>query len=118
MRRPGAQAPGRFTAERHAVNFEWDDEKRQTNLAKHGIDFELACKIFDGPTIEALDSRRDYGEMRIGAYGEVSGVVLFVIYTVRGKRLRLIIARRAGTEERERFRTLRAAEGNKGDGPN
>lgn len=91
--------------------FEWDEPKRLANLAKHGIDFEAAKLIFDRPTVEFPDSRRDYGEVRIGAYGEVAGAVLFVIYTQRGAVRRLISARKAGADERAYYFARRAAQG-------
>lgn len=85
--------------------FAWDETKRLTNLAKHGIDFEFAKGVFDAPSIEYPDQRQDYGEIRIGAYGETSGMVLFVVYTQRDTTRRLISARRAGTRECEFYRT-------------
>jgi uncharacterized DUF497 family protein len=84
--------------------FEWDERKRAANLAKHGVDFELAKLIFDGPTLEAADVRQRYGERRIGAYGRARGIVLFVVYTWRGRRRRLISARKAGTREQEIYK--------------
>jgi uncharacterized DUF497 family protein len=98
------------------MDFEWDEQKRLTNLAKHGVDFELAKGIFDAPTIEFLDQRQDYGEPRMGAYGEVSGVVLFVIYTPRDTKRRLISARRASTQEQNFYRARIAAIGEDNDG--
>ncbi|WP_444550268.1 BrnT family toxin [Candidatus Magnetomonas plexicatena] len=83
--------------------FEWDEQKRTVNLMKHGIDFEGAKLIFDGQTIEMPDTRYDYGEQRIGAYGEVNGVLLFVVYTQRGNTRRLISARKAGTHEQKAY---------------
>jgi uncharacterized DUF497 family protein len=40
--------------------FEWDESKRQSNLAKHRIDFQDALRIFDGPVFEKVNrqSRR------------------------------------------------------------
>ena len=93
------------------MDFEWDEQKRLANLAKHGIDFEGAKGIFGAPTVEYPDHRRDYGEPRIGAYGEVSGVVLFVIYTPRGALRRMISARRASSQERDFYRARIAAGG-------
>lgn len=84
--------------------FEWDERKRKANSTKHAVDFETAKRVFDGPVIEIPDTRRDYGERRIGAYGDVSGEVLFVIYTWRGKRRRLISARKAGRDETKLYR--------------
>jgi uncharacterized DUF497 family protein len=85
------------------MDFEWDEAKRHANLEKHGVDFVLATQIFDGPTVEIPDERRNYGALRIGAYGIASGIVLFVIYTLRGNRLRLISAGKAGTYETDAY---------------
>jgi uncharacterized DUF497 family protein len=98
------------------MTFEWDEQKRLINLAKHGIDFEDARLIFDGPILEFRDSRRDYGESRIGAYGETAGSVLFVVYTRRGDVRRLISARKAGSHERESYHARIAAEGTDDEG--
>lgn len=84
--------------------FEWDERKRTANATKHGVDFEVAKRVFGGPVIEIADLRRDYGERRIGAYGEISGEVLFVIYTWRGRRRRIISARKAGGDEAKLYR--------------
>ena len=29
------------------VRFEWDDNKEQINIAKHGIDFTTAARVFE-----------------------------------------------------------------------
>lgn len=29
--------------------FEWDDEKEQINIKKHGLNFEMAARVFDDP---------------------------------------------------------------------
>jgi uncharacterized protein len=51
------------------VRLEWDSAKNATNVAKHGISFADAARIFDGPVLERIDARRDYGEVRISALG-------------------------------------------------
>jgi uncharacterized DUF497 family protein len=61
--------------------FEWDDEKYERNLAKHGVDFLRITALFDGPVIETNDDRRDYGEPRVRCLGEINGRVYFVAYT-------------------------------------
>lgn len=48
---------------------EWDDAKRRSNLEEHGVDFLDAALIFENPTIEAEDTRHDYGERRFRAAG-------------------------------------------------
>ena len=47
------------------MNFNWDRRKNRTNLARHGITFEDAIRIFEGLTLEKVDERFDYGETRV-----------------------------------------------------
>jgi uncharacterized DUF497 family protein len=66
-----------------AVRFAWDHSKSERNLAERGFDFAFATLIFDGATLERLDTRRDYGEPRTVAVGAADGVLLTVVYTDR-----------------------------------
>lgn len=43
--------------------------KIAANIKNHGIDFLDAALIFENPTIEAVDDRTDYGEVRCIALG-------------------------------------------------
>jgi len=81
--------------------FEWDESKRQANLAKHYIDFQDALRVFDSPVFETMDSRR--GEDRVVAIGSVEGIEIVVVYVTRGKRRRIISARRAHRHERQDY---------------
>ena len=86
------------------MDFEWDPAKNAANIAKHSIDFEDARHIFDGPVLEAVDDRQEYGETRMAAIGVVEGRELYVVYTMRGEHRRIISARRANRHEREAYR--------------
>ena len=45
--------------------FEWDNDKAEINLRKHGVSFEEACTVFDDAfVITQMDNRKDYGEIR------------------------------------------------------
>lgn len=81
--------------------FEWDESKRQTNLAKHGIDFRDAKRIFDGPVFENMNRRR--GEERSVAIGSMEGIEIVLVYVMRGGRCRIISARRAHRNERQDY---------------
>lgn len=85
------------------TEFEWDESKRNANFKKHGIDFADAIRMFDRPVVEWLDERKDYGEDRYIALGELDGlVILCVAYAVRGKTgevIRMIWARKATKHE-------------------
>jgi uncharacterized DUF497 family protein len=87
----------------------WDERKRASNLAKHGVDFVAAARIFDGLVVEAPDERRDYGERRMKAFGEAAGRVLCVIYTWRQGQRRVISARKANRNEAQAYRQAAAA---------
>ena len=86
------------------MNYVWDPEKNRRNVARHGIAFEDAVRIFEGPTLERVDDRFDYGEVRVYAVGVVHGVEITVIYTdlPQGKR-RIISAWRSERHEREAY---------------
>lgn len=84
--------------------FEWDEEKSLRNLAERGFDFEFACRIFEGDIIEQGDTRRDYGERRVIALGEVEGDVFAVVYTWREGRRRIISGGLANRNERNVYR--------------
>jgi uncharacterized protein len=86
------------------MSFEWDPDKNAANIAKHGIDFEDAIRIFEEPVLESIDERHEYGEARVVAFGVVDGRELAVVYTIRGRRRRIISARRAHHRERKAYR--------------
>ena len=81
--------------------FEWDESKRQANLAKHHIDFWDAKQVFDGPVFERVDNR--HGEDRLLAIGLMEGIEIVVVYAMRGNRRRIISARRANRDERQDY---------------
>lgn len=84
--------------------FEWDDAKNEANIAKHGVSFATASRIFQGPVFTAVDDRCDYGEVRENSIGMVDGVlVLTVTHTDRKGRIRIISARPAKRAERKRY---------------
>lgn len=84
------------------LNFEWDEDKAASNLAKHGVYFERAILVFDNERIERVDDREDYGEERIIALGRVGLEVFRVVYTMRGDNaVRMISAQKASKHERE-----------------
>lgn len=84
--------------------FEWDEAKSEANLRERGFDFAYAALIFEGPTLEWDDTRRDHGERRIRVIGRVEEDVLFVVYTWRGAARRIISARLANRRERDAYR--------------
>lgn len=90
------------------LEFEWDDDKAQDNLLKHGIDFRDAVQIFFDPwAVEEFDDREEYGENRFRVIGLVQGRVVLVAYAERRGTIRLISARVASSEERRTYEDSR-----------
>lgn len=86
------------------MNFEWDDNKEQKNIAKHGIDFGTALLIFgDNNRLEFYDEAHSEYEDRYITIGSILGVVtvLYVVYTERKDSIRIISARCATQREKE-----------------
>ncbi len=85
------------------MEIEWDNNKAASNLIKHKIDFEDAKNIFLDPNRLEREDKRDYDETRIQVIGIVNQVVLFVVYTKRNGRYRIISARRANKNEQRQY---------------
>ncbi len=83
--------------------FEWELEKAQLNAAKHGVTFAEACQAFDDPqAVEIFDEEHSLDEARYQLIGLSGSRLLFVIFTIREERQRIIHARKA-TKSMEQF---------------
>ena len=86
------------------MRFTWDPDKNQANIRRHAIAFADAARIFEGPTVERVDDRFEYGEIRVYAVGLENGIEITVIYTDRDDDERHIIsAWRAEPHERRYY---------------
>ena len=84
--------------------FEWDDDKAAQNYAKHGVSFERGRLVFSDPFgVGEIDDRENYGEDRFTIVGMVEGTLIFVAYTEREDRVRIITARRATRHEQDDY---------------
>jgi uncharacterized protein len=84
--------------------FEWDENKRQQNLIKHGLDFADAYEVF-GATHLVIPSRQS-GEQRFLAIGTIKGRFAAIIYTMREGDCRIISIRSARQNERKQYQAL------------
>jgi uncharacterized DUF497 family protein len=88
----------------HDDDFEWDDAKATRNWRDHGVRFETAREVFkDFFAIEWADEGQDDAEQRFITVGMVENRLLFVSYTQRGDRIRIISARGAEPREQRRY---------------
>lgn len=82
--------------------FGWDPAKNAANIKKHGLSFEEAATIFDGPVLTGPDDSAD--ELQEKSFGLIGGVVVVcVIHTDRDDRIRIFSARKATANERKHF---------------
>ncbi len=74
------------------MRFEWDDNKAELNVLKHGITFEEAVTVFADPYLQLTeDAKHSQGEEREWAIGEVeNGSIVIVVFTMRAKQIRII----------------------------
>jgi hypothetical protein len=85
------------------VAFEWDADKAQSNLEKHGVMFEEAAEVFFDPFYQSGDAIEE-GEPREFILGySLAPRLLLVVYLERGKRTRIISARPATRHERKSY---------------
>jgi uncharacterized protein len=90
------------------MDFEWDEEKRLSNITKHGIDFISIETVFDGEIATIFDGRFEYGEDRFITFGLLDGHVVAVVHTETDTKIRIISVRKATTNEEENyFKTIR-----------
>ena len=86
------------------MRFEWDENRNDENIARHGLFFEDADAIFDAPLLTEPDTRFDYGETRWVGIGLLGDTIVVVVYTYRGTdTIRIISLRGALTHERNRY---------------
>ncbi len=87
------------------MEFEWDEEKAQHNVIKHGVTFEEAETVFDDRLfVDLFDSTHSDAEPRYLIVGRSnSNRLLIVSYTERSGKTRLISARETTRRERRDY---------------
>lgn len=88
-----------------APKFEWDAQKAQDNVKKHGVGFDEALTVFADPLANIFDdpdhSSDERRELIIGH--SAAQRLLIVSFTERGRRTRIIGAREATPRERKAY---------------
>jgi uncharacterized protein len=85
------------------VEFEWDTNKAESNLEKHGVSFEEAAEVLFDPFYQEGDATTN-DELRDFILGySLSQRLLLVVYVERGLRIRIISSRPATRTERKLY---------------
>ena len=91
------------------VKFEWDENKNQTNIQKHGISFEEAITVFkDMDALIISDENHSDDEDRFLLIGYSSKANLLVVchcYRLNDTVIRIISARKGNKEDRSLYLT-------------
>lgn len=87
------------------MKYEWDQKKRESNLQKHNIDFIDLVPIFEDEHAITIEiDEQIYKEKRYVTVGrDPEDRILTVVYTLRGKNIRIISARIASKSERKQY---------------
>jgi uncharacterized protein len=82
------------------MEFEWDKEKALANFKKHGVSFEeAALAFFDENAVELFDDMNSEDEIRYQLIGISKTRLIFVAYTARDEKIRIISARKANAKQ-------------------
>jgi uncharacterized DUF497 family protein len=79
-------------------NFEYDNNKSQSNLAKHGIDFVEAQELWNDLNLLEIPSKIE-GETRFVVIGKINSKHWSGVITYRDQNIRIISVRRSRTQE-------------------
>jgi uncharacterized DUF497 family protein len=85
------------------MNFDWDPQKAEANLRKHGVSFDEAATVFLDPmAVSGPDPEHSVGEDRYITFGfSRLGRLLAICHTYRPGAIRIISARRVTRGERK-----------------
>ena len=89
--------------------FQWDPQKAEANFVKHGVRFAECLPVFDDDmALTIVDEESDPNERRFVSLGLGGmGRILVVVYSWRGKNIRIISARRVDSHERAQYEEAR-----------
>lgn len=88
------------------IRFEWDKGNIDKNFKKHGITNEEAEEVFTDERLLVSEDKRHSNktEKRYQLLGKTEeGKVLFISFTVRTEKIRIISARPASRKERKKY---------------
>lgn len=86
------------------MRFQWDENKNEENIKKHGFDFADAYVMFDWPMLLGIDRRAPYRESRLVGVGFLQERIAVIVFSQPDDdTIRVISLRKALKHERERF---------------
>jgi len=90
------------------MEIEFDPHRSEENERLRGLPFSMASDFDFETALIAEDRRKDYGERRWIALGQITGRAFVVAFTWRRGRLRVISFRKANSRESQRYDQARS----------
>ena len=81
------------------MNITYDSAKDARNVIKHGVSLQLADLLEWAGLYAKVDSRVDYGELRIIGYAPIGDRLYCVVFVDRDDSRRIISLRKANSKE-------------------
>ena len=87
------------------IRFEWESQKAEINIRKHGIAFETACEVFFEPFLRMMEPENLNEQIREAIVGlTMNWNLLYVVYTMcKGDIFRIISARSVTKHKRRLY---------------
>lgn len=104
-----------------SLTFEWDEQKAEQNLEKHGVSFQQASEVFSDPLSAMIpDATHSERENRLLAIGQsANGQVLLVVFAERESGLESLVRGRRRDPKRgfmKKAKTKKVSKENVGNG--
>jgi hypothetical protein len=78
------------------LTIEFDRDK---NIAEHGVDMSATAEFDFETAVTWTDTRKSYGETRTIAVGFIAHRLHVLVFTMRGRKVRVISLRKANRKE-------------------
>ena len=85
------------------MQFSWDEAKRKANIAKRGLDFADASRVFESPMVLVEDDRQAYGEQRMIGIGLLESLIVLIVHVESETHIRIISMRKADSNETDLY---------------
>lgn len=85
------------------MKIDFDPAKNERNIRERGLSFERVAEFDFETAAYEVDARRDYGEVRIRAFGFLGGRLHALVFVETAAGIRVISLRKANKREVRRY---------------
>ena len=85
------------------LDYEWDNNKAQKNLSKHGVAFADAFSVFEDDHALTVEDDHPHEQRYVILGKDAKDRLLVVVFTYRGELIRIISTRKATPNESKQY---------------